>query len=205
MIECKLTETEYLCLRMWINPGQTTTFYAKFARLYRDPRKWHNNTDEVKAYADLKITEKLLTQRRRYFVNTQVNDLGPKEKSRWFLTPKGVSRAINAARVVGIKPEEVQPTAPPSLTFTRQLLMKMIEVGGMTRADAKAYYDSISNADPHYTSLGLTKIIRTYCTTHDCRPSQVTGRDSIWCKVDAKILCSMLSEKTYSADSILVH
>ena len=205
MIKNSLTEIEYLCLRMMLNPGRTTTFYAKHARMYRNPFQCQKNSSKNLICWDQMITKSILTNRTDYFIDAQIRDLGPKEKSRWFLTSKGLSKAINAARVIGLEPEKVVPTAPPPLTFTRQLLMKMIEEGGMTRADAKAYYDQISNASPHHSSLGLTRIIRTYCTTHDCRPSQATGRDSIWCKVDAKITCSMLSENTYSTDSTLVH
>jgi len=205
MIKNSLSEIEYLCLRMMLNPGQTTTFYAKHARMYRHPFRWKKNSSKNLICWDQMITKSILTNRTDYFIDAQIRDLGPKEKTRWLLTPAGITLARAAALKIGIDWRASSRANPPSLTFTRQLLMKMIEEGGMTRADAKAYYDQISNANSYFSSLRLTRIIRTYCTTHDRRPSRVTGRDSIWCKVDAKITCSMLSENTYSTDSTLVH
>lgn len=188
----KLTKLEYLCAKLYANPGQTTTYLAESVNNYDDPAFWLNETthdDLIRMNGEI---ESILKGAVHLFEERSPKDLGPKEKTQWFLTHAGCIVAESAFRQIGIESlSQIIPAAVPRFSFTRQLLTKMIEQGGMTRADAKAYYDSISNASPDHSSLRLTVIIRTYCTEHTPRPSQITGRDSIWCKVDAKIIESM--------------
>lgn len=190
----KLSKIEYLCAKLYANPGQTTTYLAESVNNYVDPAFWLNETTCYDVIWMNSQIESLLKGNNNLFEERSPKDLGPREKTRWFLTSVGCRMADVAFQKIGIKsPSQIVVGAAPRFSFTRQLLMRMIEQGGMTRADAKAYYDSISNANPYFSSLQVSDIIRTYCTTHERRPSKVTGRDSLWCKVDAKIMHSMLN------------
>jgi hypothetical protein len=199
----RLTKLEYLCAKLYANPGQTTTYLANCTNNYDAPAYWREmSTHDDRIFMNTQI-ESILKSAIHLFEERSPKDLGPKEKTRWFLTHSGRIVAELALRRIGIpSPERINRAKVPHLSFTRQLLTKMIDEGGMTRADAKAYYDSISNASPDHSSLRLTVIIRTYCTTHEPRPSKVTGRDSLWCKVDAKIMYSMLSGRTALSNAI---
>ena len=199
----RLTKLEYLCAKLYANPGQSTTYLANCVNNYISPAFWRDEASYEARVVMNREVESILKGAVRLFEERSPKDLGPREKTQWFLTHSGRIVAESAFRQIGIaSPERINQAKVPHLSFTRQLLTKMIDEGGMTRADAKAYYDMISNASPDHSSLGLTKIIRTYCTTHEPRPSQVTGRDSIWCKVDAKIMYSMLTGHAALGDAI---
>jgi len=199
----RLTKLEYLCAKLYANPGQSTTYLANCTNNYDAPAYWREMTTRDDRVHMNKEVESILKGAIHLFEERSPKDLGPREKTRWFLTHSGRIVAESAFRQIGIaSPERINRAKVPHLSFTRQLLVKMIDEGGMTRADAKAYYDMISNASPDHSSLGLTKIIRTYCTTHEPRPSKVTGRDSLWCRVDAKIMYSMLTGHAALGDAI---
>jgi len=203
MVANKLTRLEYICVKLYANPGQSTTYLANCANNYVNPAWWRAETTHYDQVSMNIGVGSVLKGAIHLFEERSPKDLGPKEKTRWFLTHAGRVVAESAFRQIGIKSmSQITSASVPQFSFTRQLLVKMIDEGGMTRADAKAYYDTISNASPDHSSLGLTRIIRTYCTTHEPRPSQVTGRDSIWCKVDAKIMYSMLTGHAALGDAI---
>ena len=198
-----LTKLEYLCAKLYANPGQSTTYLANCVNNYASPAFWRDEASYEDRVVMNREVESILKGAIHLFEERSPKDLGPREKTQWFLTHSGRVVAESAFRQIGVSSlSQINQAETPRLSFTRQLLVRMIDEGGMTRADAKAYYDMISNASPDHSSLGLTKIIRTYCTTHEARPSQVTGRDSIWCKVDAKIMYSMLTGQATLSNAI---